>query len=115
MDYRQYLIDNWNMIAKANAEDYPNGVDSTGYRAEKHIAYLGDYDPSHMLNLYYPDTFKGDHKIPAVIYIHGGGWMYGNADISERILVLSVTRATMKNAENNTSACPNKRISSILS
>ncbi len=86
MDYRQYLIDNWNMIDKANAEDYKNGVDSVGFRAEKHIAYMGDYDPAHMLNLYYPEDFKGDSKLPSVIYIHGGGWMYGSADISERYL-----------------------------
>ena len=86
MDYRQFLIENWDAIDKANAADYPNGVDSTGYRAEKHIAYLGDYDPAHMLNLYYPEDFKADKKIPTVIYIHGGGWMYGNADISERYL-----------------------------
>jgi len=86
MDYRQYLIDNWNMIAETNERDYPNGVDSKGFRAEKHIAYLGDYDPAHMLNLYYPEDFKGDAGIPSIIYIHGGGWMYGNADISERYL-----------------------------
>ena len=86
MDYRQFLIDNWNMIAEANEKDYPNGVDSKGFRAEKHIAYLGDYDPAHMLNLYYPEDFKAESSLPAVIYIHGGGWMYGNADISERYL-----------------------------
>lgn len=86
MDYRKYLIDNWNMIDKANDEDYKNGVDSTGFRAEKHIAYMGDYDPAHMLNLYYPEDFTGKTKLPSVIYIHGGGWMYGSADISERYL-----------------------------
>lgn len=87
MDYRQYLIDYWDAIASANAADYPNGVDPKGYRCEKHIAYLGDYDPAHMLNLYYPESFTGEHcGLPAIIYIHGGGWMYGSADISDRYL-----------------------------
>ena len=87
MDYRQYLINYWDAIDKGNAADYCNGVDSTGFRAEKHIAYLGDYDPEHTLNLYYPEgaSATGD-KLPAVIYIHGGGWMYGSVDVSERYL-----------------------------
>ena len=87
MDYKKYLTEYWAAIDKANALDYPNGVDSKGFRAEKHIAYLGDYDPAHMLNLYYPEGFKaGDEKLPTIIYIHGGGWMYGAVDVSERYL-----------------------------
>ena len=87
MDYRQYLIDYWDTIDKANAADYPNGIDPKGYRCEKHIAYLGDYDPAHMLNLYYPESFAaGEGSLPSIIYIHGGGWMYGSADISDRYL-----------------------------
>ena len=87
MDYRQYLIEYWDAIDKANAADYPNGVDPEGYRCEKHIAYMGDYDPAHMLNLYYPADFCGkEGSLPSIIYIHGGGWMYGSADISDRYL-----------------------------
>ena len=87
MDYRQYLIDYWNMIDKGNAQDYCNGVDPKGFRAEKHIPYLGDYDPAHMLNLYYPEGFTASGgKLPSIIYIHGGGWLYGSADVSERYL-----------------------------
>ncbi|MBP5762880.1 MAG: alpha/beta hydrolase [Lachnospiraceae bacterium] len=87
MDYRQYLKEYWDAIDKANAADYPNGVDPEGYRCEKHIAYMGDYDPAHMLNLYYPEDFKsGNGSLPSIIYIHGGGWMYGSGDISDRYL-----------------------------
>ncbi len=87
MDYRQFLIDYWDAIDKGNAEDYHNGVDPKGFRAEKHIAYLGDYDDAHLLNLYYPEDFDPSRgKLPTVIYIHGGGWMYGSVDISERYL-----------------------------
>ena len=87
MDYRQYLIEYWDAIDKANAADYPNGVDPKGFRSEKHIAYMGDYDPAHMLNLYYPEEFCSESSaLPTIIYIHGGGWMYGSADISERYL-----------------------------
>ena len=87
MDYRQYLIDYWDAIDRGNAADYCNGVDPAGFRAEKHIPYLGDYDPEHTLNLYYPaDHVTGNGKLPTVMYIHGGGWMYGSADVSERYL-----------------------------
>lgn len=87
MDYRQYLIEYWDAIDRGNAADYCNGVDPEGFRAEKHIPYLGDYDAEHMLNLYYPsDHVNSEEKLPTVIYIHGGGWMYGSVDVSERYL-----------------------------
>ena len=86
MDYREYLINYWDAIDKANAADYPNGVDPDGYVCEKHIPYLGDYDPFHTLNLYYPEEEEESESLPTIIYIHGGGWMYGSADVSERYL-----------------------------
>ena len=87
MDHRQYLIEYWDAIDKTNAADYHNGVDPKGYRCEKHIAYMGDYDPAHMLNLYYPEALIGESSaLSSIIYIHGGGWMYGSADISDRYL-----------------------------
>ncbi|MCR4793388.1 MAG: alpha/beta hydrolase [Lachnospiraceae bacterium] len=93
MDYRQYLCEYWDRISKGNEADYPNGVDPKGYRGEKHIPYLGDYDPDHMLNLYYPEDYDpSSGSIPSVIYIHGGGWMYGSADISERYLGFLASR-----------------------
>ena len=67
MDYRQYLIDYWDAIDRGNAADYCNGVDPEGFRAEKHIPYLGDYDAEHMLNLYYPsDHVNSEEKLPTV-------------------------------------------------
>ena len=87
MDYKKYLAEYWKTIEENNEKDYKFGVDVTGYRKEAHIPYEGDYDPDHTLNLYYPDSYRPcDAKLPVIIDIHGGGWMYGNVDVSERYL-----------------------------
>ena len=85
--WKQALADFWDSIKLANDSGWKYGVDSTGWRKEAHIPYTGDYDPMHVLNLYYPekwDVTKG--ALPTVIDIHGGGWMYGTVDDSERYL-----------------------------
>jgi acetyl esterase/lipase len=40
----------------------------------KDIAYTGDNDPHHRLDLYLP---QGKGEPPLVIWIHGGAWQYG--------------------------------------
>ena len=85
--YKQLLIDTWEQIRVGNEKDYRFGVDVTGYRKEAHIPYIPDYDPMHMMNLYYPSDWKiEDGTLPVIIYIHGGGYLYGMVDDSERYL-----------------------------
>ena len=85
--WKQELFTFWDNIKKNNDACWKYGVDSTGWKKEAHIPYTGDYDPMHVLNLYYPDTWEaGDDKLPTIIDIHGGGWLYGTVDDSERYL-----------------------------
>ena len=87
-DYKKILYDFWENIRVNNAADYKYGVDMTGYKKEAHISYIPDYNPMHMLNLYYPEdhVIGGGEMLPTIIVIHGGGWMYGVIDESERFL-----------------------------
>ena len=86
-DYRQSLIDFWAAIEKNNAAGERYAPVPKGWRKESHINYMADYDPWHLLNLYYPEDFDASKgKLKTVIYIHGGGWMYGTVDISENYL-----------------------------
>ena len=84
--WEQKLCDIWEMIRSGNEAADIYNYDSCGWKKEAHIPYLGDYDPWHVLNLYYPDNYDGSTKLKTVIDIHGGGWMYGTVDVSERYL-----------------------------
>ena len=86
-EWKQKLIDYWENIRVNNEKGEKYQVMPTGWRKESHIPYTGDYHPMHVLNLYYPagwDASKG--KLPTIIDIHGGGWLYGTVDESERYL-----------------------------
>ncbi len=86
-EWKQKLADYWENIRINNEKGERFQVMPTGWRKESHIPYTGDYHPMHVLNLYYPedwDASKG--KLPTIIDIHGGGWMYGTVDESERYL-----------------------------
>jgi len=76
----------WEGIEEGNDAADKYNPDSKGWRKESHIPYLGDYDPMHVLNLYYPKDYDGSRKLKTVIDIHGGGWLYGTVDLSERYL-----------------------------
>ena len=76
----------WDDIEKGNDAADKYNPDSKGWKKESHIPYLGDYDPMHVLNLYYPKDYDGSRKLKTVIDIHGGGWLYGTVDLSERYL-----------------------------
>ncbi len=45
------------------------------------IPYIDDGNRYHMLDIYYPESTTG--KLPAIIDIHGGGWMYGEKSLNE--------------------------------
>ncbi len=85
-NYEKQLFEFWDNVKTGNAAADIYNPDSTGWKKESHIPYEGDYDPWHVLNLYYPKDYDGSHKLKTVIYIHGGGWLYGTVDLSERYL-----------------------------
>lgn len=84
--YVKQLFDFWEAVKEGNAAADIYNPDSSGWKKESHIPYLGDYDPWHVLNLYYPKDHDSSKKLKTVIYIHGGGWLYGTVDLSERYL-----------------------------
>jgi acetyl esterase/lipase len=44
---------------------------------ELDIPYAETGNPRHRLDLYLPKNPRG-HRLPVIVYIHGGGWMQGN-------------------------------------
>ncbi len=79
---QQMIIDYWAAIEKANKESN-SGLAPSGYQMERHLSYIQDYNIDHMMNLFYPADHSRDEKLPTIINIHGGGWLYGHVDDSD--------------------------------
>ena len=45
------------------------------------IPYIDDGEKAHLLDIYYPEGTT--EKLPVIIDIHGGGWMYGYKEINK--------------------------------
>lgn len=64
--------------AKHAAQTPPSDV-----KKEKDYYYISDKNVFHQLDVYYPENLKEGQKIPAIIDIHGGGWIYGDKNLNE--------------------------------
>ncbi len=47
------------------------------------IPYIDDGNYYHKLDVMYPDSISENDKLPVIIDIHGGGWMYGDKGLNE--------------------------------
>jgi acetyl esterase/lipase len=74
-------------IAQTNGSK-PASVDLTGVRVEKGVVYL-DNDRKEKADLYFPATTPAGKKIPALVWIHGGGWVEGRRDAKREVSVCS--------------------------
>lgn len=54
----------------------PEGV----YESNNH-QYIDDGNKYHQLDVYYPEGTTG--KLPVIVDIHGGGWMYGDKELNK--------------------------------
>ena len=49
----------------------------------KDIPYVDDGNLYHRLDVFYPKDTASNAKLPVIIDIHGGGWMYATKDLNE--------------------------------
>lgn len=54
-----------------------------GLKEINNIAYLDDGHVYHQLDVYYPEGTKKTDRLPVLIDIHGGGWMYGDKELNK--------------------------------
>lgn len=47
------------------------------------IPYIDDGNHYHLLDVFYPDNLQQGEKLPVIIDIHGGGWMYADKDLND--------------------------------
>ncbi len=55
----------------------------SGVTEVNNIAYLDDGHVHHQLDVYYPECTKETDRLPVIIDIHGGGWMYGDKELNK--------------------------------
>ena len=64
--------------AKKHAKQTPPEVNMI-----KDIPYIDDGNLYHQLDVFYPSDASESDRLPVVIDIHGGGWMYATKDLNE--------------------------------
>lgn len=72
----------WNKIVKKKDDARIATLrEPDGVKQVCSLEYLPDGDKMHLLDVYYPEDVKG--KLPVIIDIHGGGWMYGDKELNK--------------------------------
>lgn len=72
----------WNKFVKADDDKrIATLVLPEGIKEINNIPYTDSGSEYHMLDVYYPENTS--EKLPVIIEIHGGGWMYGTKDLNK--------------------------------
>ncbi len=74
----------WSFIEKKDKKRIEAQTPVYGIEEIVDIPYIDDGDRAHLLDVYYPRRVLGkDAKLPVIIDIHGGGWMYGYKELNK--------------------------------
>lgn len=68
----------WKQIGDMDEAYYRSATMPEGVDLDLDIAYIEDDEPMHRLDIARPVNHQG--KLPVVIQIHGGAWVYGHKD-----------------------------------
>ena len=81
MDFWYRAFDkNWQRTAISDAKTHARQVLPKGIVEVKDLPYADDGDHYHLFDAYYPADHDG--RLPVIIDIHGGGWMYADKDLN---------------------------------
>lgn len=72
----------WYFCAQSDAKKHEDQIPPE-VEMFKDIPYIDDGNLYHMLDVYYPKDTDSNDKLPVIIDIHGGGWMYATKDLNE--------------------------------
>ena len=71
----------WKSVEKSDAKNIASQSEPEGIRRICDTPYIDDGNPLHLFDVYYPENADG--KLPVIIDIHGGGWMYGTKELNK--------------------------------
>ncbi|BDR55537.1 alpha/beta hydrolase [Xylocopilactobacillus apis] len=75
------LQDHWQQNRTQDLEKFALQPRPAGARIETDYKYVAHGDNEQTLNLYFPESAM-PKKLPTIIDIHGGGWMYGDRNLN---------------------------------
>lgn len=78
---RWMIEGSWRKVARDDKKRMADFVFDEGIAESDNLLYLSDGDPYHLLDIYYPEGKTG--RLPVIVDIHGGGWMYGDKEINK--------------------------------
>lgn len=71
----------WDIVKIGDDKLHATQVLPEGIKEIKDIPYTDDGSVYHLLDVYYPENAEG--RLPVIIDIHGGGWMYATKDLNK--------------------------------
>ncbi|MGN0468444.1 MAG: alpha/beta hydrolase [Acutalibacteraceae bacterium] len=71
----------WKNTERMDAKRIASQEPTPGITQICDLHYIDDTQRAHLLDIYYPENTK--EKLPVIIDIHGGGWMYGYKEINK--------------------------------
>lgn len=73
----------WRFIADGDQSRVERQTPPENITEDDDIYYIDDGNLYHKLDVYYPSDTPADGKLPVIIDIHGGGWLYGDKEINK--------------------------------
>lgn len=71
----------WRFCSVGDMKKHASQTPPENIHEINNIAYIDDGNIYHQLDVYYPEGTT--EKLPVIIDIHGGGWMYGNKELNK--------------------------------
>ena len=72
----------WDTARKSDAKIHARQVKPEGVKEVCDLSYIDDGTWQHKLDVYYPEKDE-NNKLPVIIDVHGGGWMYGDKELNK--------------------------------
>ena len=72
----------WDTARRSDAKTHARQVKPEGIKEVCNLSYVEDDTWQHKLDVYYPAALES-RKLPVIIDIHGGGWMYGDKELNK--------------------------------
>lgn len=79
--FKPILLKFWKITERNDEKRIASQTPTPGITQITDIPYMDDSMKAHLLDIYYPENTE--EKLPVIVDIHGGGWLYGYKEINK--------------------------------
>lgn len=79
--FKPILLKFWKITERNDDKRIASQTPTPGITQITDIPYMYDSMKEHLLDIYYPENTE--EKLPVIVDIHGGGWLYGYKEINK--------------------------------